>query len=149
MLNKYKFKFDYRALIFFAIMMAPTIFWSFVKAPNDILRAESVTPVIDTIATISQVIMIAALCMLRNEKVDDPKLTPLMVASLRCLIGYYFGWVLYYCGVANPAIIIVLSLIPCISFLLYSIDRKNIVAIISTIVFLICHLIFAVVNFII
>ena len=64
MLNKYKFKFDYRALIFFAIMMAPTIFWSFVKAPNDILRAESVTPVIDTIATISQVIMIAVLCML-------------------------------------------------------------------------------------
>lgn len=149
-MKKYKFGFDYFALLLFAIMMLPTIFWSFVKAPEDVLRVESVTHVIDIIATISQVIMIASLCVFKNNSViNKPRLTKILVAAILCLVVYYFAWVLYYCAVVNPAIIILLTIPPCVAFLLYSIDRKNIIATISSIIFLISHFIYGLVNFII
>ena len=148
MLKKYKFKFDYYALILFAVMIVPTIFWSFVEAPNDVLRAESVSPLIDSIASVSQVVMVASLCLLNNTSAPEIILSPKVVAAIRCLIIYCFGWVLYYLGIANAGVILFLTLPPCLAFLLYAIDRKNIISIVSSIAFLICHLIFGVVNFI-
>lgn len=148
-MRKYQFGFDYYALILFASMMVPTIFWSFFEAPNDVLRAESVTPVIDTVASVSQFVMIASLCMFRNRSVPKTSLTPKVVASIRLLILYYFGWVLYYLSVVNAGVILLLTIPPCLAFLLFSIDRKNIISIISSCVFMLCHLIFAVANFII
>ncbi len=148
-MRKYQFGFDYYALILFASMMVPTIFWSFFEAPNDVFRAESVTPVIDTVASVSQFVMIASLCMFRNRSVPKTSLTPKVVASIRLLIFYYFGWVLYYLSVVNAGVILLLTIPPCLAFLLFSIDRKNIISIISSCVFMLCHLIFAAANFII
>ncbi len=148
MLRKYKFGFDYHALVLFAVMMAPTIFWSFFEAPNDVLRSESLTPVIDTVASVSQIVMIASLCVLQDKSAEKTSLTPKVVASIRLLILYYFGWVLYYLSVVNAGVILLLTIPPCLAFILFAVDRKNIVSIASGIVFLICHLIFSVVNFI-
>lgn len=149
LMKKYRFGFDYYALILFVAMIAPTIFWSFVKAPDDVLRTQSVTTVLDTIATISQVIMIASLCVLINNSVAKPSLTPKVVLAVKCLMVYYFTWVLYYHSVVNPAIILLLTVPPCAAFLLYAIDRKNIIAVLSSVVFLVCHLIYGIINFII
>lgn len=148
-MKKYKFGFDYFALLLFIIMMIPTIFWSFVKAPEDVLRVESVTPVIDIIASISQVIVIASLCILKKDGTNKPHFTKAVFAAIICILVYYFAWVMYYCAIVNPVIIILLTIPPCVAFLLYSIDRKNIIATVSGILFLICHFVFGLVNFII
>ena len=42
---RYRFGFDIFAFILFLLIMAPNIIWSFLEAPNDVLRVESVTKV--------------------------------------------------------------------------------------------------------
>ncbi len=54
---RYRFGFDIFALILFLLIMAPNIIWSFIEAPNDVLRVESVTKVAIRIASISYVFM--------------------------------------------------------------------------------------------
>ncbi len=50
MLKEYKFGFNIYGLLLFLIIMIPNFIWFAVPAPNDVLRTESVTEVIDTIA---------------------------------------------------------------------------------------------------
>ena len=47
--SRYRFGFDFWGLLLFLLVMAPSFIWFAVPAPNDILRAESVTPVVDII----------------------------------------------------------------------------------------------------
>lgn len=47
--------------------MIPNCIWFFVPAPNDVLRTESATKIPDMIASISQVVMLIALCVLINN----------------------------------------------------------------------------------
>lgn len=149
MLKKYKLGFDFWGLILFASMMIPTLLWSFIQAPNDILRTESITPAIDIFASISQTIMIASLCLLINKNSDKLKLSPMIIATVICFIIYFSGWILYYCGVVNPIIILALTIPPSLAFIFYAIDRKNIISVATGTIFLICHLIYGVVNFIV
>ena len=58
MLKKYKMGFDAWGLVVFLIIMIPNFIWSAVPAPDDILRTESTTKVIDAIGSVAQVIMI-------------------------------------------------------------------------------------------
>ncbi len=149
MLKKYKIGFDLWSLILFVLMMVPTILWSFIVAPNDILRVESVTPVFDIIASISQSVMIAVLCLLINKNAEKVKISPMIIATIVCSFMYFAGWAFYFSGVVNPIVILDVTVPPCLAFLFYAIDRKNIIAIIPNIIFLICHLIYAIINFII
>ena len=48
--------------------MIPNFIWFAVPAPNDVLRAASVTGTADTIASVCQVLMVIALCILVNRK---------------------------------------------------------------------------------
>ena len=68
MLKKYKFGFDIWGLVIFLIVMIPTFIWSAVPAPNDILREESITPIIDIIGSVCQVLFVAILCFLINKE---------------------------------------------------------------------------------
>ena len=63
MLKKYKIGFDIWGLILFLVIMIPNFIWFAVPAPNDILRVESVTKVADAIGSVSQVLMVFALCV--------------------------------------------------------------------------------------
>ncbi len=60
MVKKYKMGFDMWALVLFIAIMIPNIIWFAIPAPNDILRTESITKIPDTIASISQVVMLVA-----------------------------------------------------------------------------------------
>ena len=57
-LKEYKFGFNIYGLLLFLIIMIPNFIWFAVPAPNDVLRTESVTEVIDTIASVCQVLMV-------------------------------------------------------------------------------------------
>lgn len=144
----YKIDFDFYGLILFLLVMIPNFIWFRVSAPNDILRGESITPVIDSIASVFQVIMIASLCIVTNRECIRPMTKPFSVGIAAVVLFYFAGWIFYYQGTAGAFIILVLCIAPCVSFLLFSIARKNMFAFISAAIFLICHFLYGLINFI-
>ena len=149
MLKKYRFGFDILGLILFLIIMIPNFIWFAVPAPNDILRNPSITETIDAVASVFQVIMIICLCILKNRNQSRIHITPLIIITILSVAVYFISWVFYYVGITNAFVILGLTIPPCMAFLFYSIDRKNVVAVVPTIIFTICHLIYGIVNYII
>ena len=147
--KKYRFGFDVAGLILFLLVMAPTFIWMAVSAPNDVLIAESVTPIVDTVGSACQILFIACLCIIINKERSKLSFSPLIIASIVCVVVYYMGWVLYYLGFTNPWVILLLTLPPCAAFILFAMDRKNFPAVLFAIGFTICHSIYGIVNFII
>ena len=148
MLKKYKLGVDISGLVIFLIIMLPNFIWFAVPAPNDILRQESMTPIVDIIGSVCQIIFVASLCIVINKERDSIRISPLLISSAFCIGLYFLGWVLYYNGIVNPMVIICLTLPPCIAFIFFALDRKNIIAFIPAVCFTICHLIYGTVNFI-
>lgn len=149
LLKHYRFGFDLSGLLLFLLVMLPNFIWFAVPAPNDVLRAESVTPVVDVMASVCQVLTVACLCFLLNEERGKLHFSPLVIAAVICVAVYYLGWALYYSGIASSWVILLLTLPPCLSFILFAADRKNLPAVLFASVFAVGHLIFAVVNFVV
>ena len=147
-MKRYRFGFEVWGLIIFFAVMLPNFIWFALPAPNDVLRAESVTPTVDMIGSVCQVVFVAALCMLINTDREKLRFSPLIIAAVCCIAVYFVGWVLYYCGLAGSVVISMLTLPPCIAFILFALDRKNMIALIPAVVFTICHLIYGAVNFV-
>ncbi len=148
LLKKYRFGFDIWGLILFLVIMIPNFIWFAVPAPNDVLRNDSVTGTIDAIGSVFQVIMIASLCLIINKERKKLSFTPLIISSIICVVIYFSGWVMYYTSLTGPFVIMLLTIPPCLAFILWALDRKNYIAVIPAICFTVCHLIFGVVNFI-
>lgn len=147
--KNYKFGFDIWGLILFLIIMLPNFIWFAVSAPNDVLRAESVTKVADTIGSVCQVVMVAALCAIMHKERKKLSITPLIIVVIGCCLLYYLCWSLYYTGMANAGVILGMTVAPCLVFLFFALDRKNWIALIPIGVFTVCHVIFGVVNFVV
>lgn len=135
-------------LILFLLVMIPNFIWFAVPAPNDVLRVESVTPVVDVIASVCQVLTVACLCFVINQERDKLRFSPLVIATMVCVAVYYVGWVLYYSGIVSEWVILLLTIPPCLAFILFAADRKNLPAVLFATGFAVCHLIFAIMNFI-
>lgn len=149
MLKQYRFGFDIFGLLLFLLIMIPNFIWFAIPAPNDVLRAESITPIIDGIGSVFQVILIAAICLLKRKGVERIRLSKLIILSLAMVIIYFIGWILYYNGMVNPIVIALLTIPPCLAFIIYTVDRKNVVAMIPAIIFTVCHVIYGAANYII
>ncbi|MDO4554398.1 MAG: hypothetical protein Q4B70_04545 [Lachnospiraceae bacterium] len=147
-LKKYILRFDAGGLIIFAIIMIPNLIWFAVPAGNDILRNDSITPEIDFVASIFQVIMVAALCLIKNEAYHKCKNQKWMINMVATIVIYFLGWCLYYGQITNAPVILILCVAPCATFLIYSFGKKNGVAFVSAAIFMICHLIYGYANFI-
>ena len=149
MIKNYKLSFEIWGLLLFLIVMIPNFIWFAIPAPNDILRAKSITEIIDAAASICQILMIAALCIFRNIKCRKMCVTPFIIIAAGCCLLYFLSWILYYGGIVNTIVILGLTISPCLAFLFFAIDRKNGIALIPISIFTICHSIYGVVNFII
>ncbi|MBQ5331962.1 MAG: hypothetical protein J6K92_01680, partial [Oscillospiraceae bacterium] len=79
MLKKYRFGFDISGLVIFLIVMIPNFIWFSVPAPNDILRNESVTTIVDTIGSIFQAIFLGSLCIIINKERKKLHFSPLII----------------------------------------------------------------------
>lgn len=148
-MKKYKFSFDVWGLAVFLIIMMPNCIWFAVPAPNDVLRAESKTAVIDAIASVCQVLLVASLCFIVSKNRDRLRFSPKIIAAACCTAVYFIGWGLYYAGITLPPVILFLTLPPCLAFLFFALDRKNYIAVIFAAAFTVCHFIFGLVNFIV
>ena len=147
-LKTYRFGFDIWGLILFLMIMAPNSIWFVVPAPNDVLRTESVTPIVDVIASVCQVLTVACLCFVINQERSKLRFSPLVIAAVACVVMYYLGWVSYYSGIVDAWVILLLTIPPCMAFILFAVDRKNLPAVMFATGFAVCHLIFAIVNYI-
>lgn len=148
-LRNYKLGFDPWGLALFLVIMLPNFIWFALPAPNDVLRGESITPLVDAIAQVFQILMTAALCAVVNVTRDKPMRRRYLAGAVTCAALYFAGWASYYTGIVNPAVILTLCLAPCGTFLSFALGRKNIAALVSAGGFAVCHMIFAVVNFLI
>lgn len=145
--EKYKFGFDIWGAVVFLVIMIPNFIWFAVPAPNDVLRDDSITDFFDIIASVCQVLMAAALCAIINRKRKKISITPLIIAAMICCLLYFACWIIYYIGVVNMIVILGLTVPPCLAFLFFAVDRKNMLAVIPILIFTVCHLIYAVENF--
>ncbi len=148
-LKQYRFGFDPWGLLLFLLVMLPNFIWFAVPAPNDILRTDSVTPMVDAIGSVFQVLTIACLCFVIHNDRSKLRFSSLIIATIVCVAIYYIGWALYYTANVSPIVILLLTLPPCLAFILFAIDRKNLPAILFATAFAVCHLVFAVANFIV
>lgn len=148
-LKKYKLSFDIWGLLLFLIIMIPNFIWFAVPAPNDVLRADSVTEAVDTIASICQVLIVITLCIFVNRRSCKFHMTPLIIAVIICCLLYFVSWIGYYLGIVNTVIILGLTIPPCLAFMFFAIGRKNMIAVVPISIFTFCHLLYGVVNFII
>lgn len=146
--SRYRFGFDFWGLLLFLLVMLPNFIWFAFPAPNDILRAESVTPVVDAIGSVFQVLTVACLCFVIRKERRKLRFSLLVVATTVCIATYYIGWASYYVGITTPWVILLLTLPPCLAFILFAIDRKHQPAVVSAAGFTVCHLIFGVLNFV-
>ena len=149
LLKKYRFGFDVWALVLFFIIMIPNFIWFAVPAPNDILRGESITKTVDVIASICQVLMVMSLCIFIHQDRKKISITRFIMTTVICCLLYFLCWILYYFGVTNAVFILGLTIFPCLAFLFFAIDRKNMIAVIPASIFMVCHLIYGMVNYII
>lgn len=146
--KRYTLGFDFWGLLLFLLVMLPNIVWFAVPAPEDVLRTESVTPVIDAVASVLQILTVAGICFVVNKARGKLRFSPLVVATMGCIVFYYFGWVLYYAGVVGSGVILLLTLPPCAAFVLFAADRRNLPAVLAATGFSVCHLLFGIINFI-
>ena len=147
LLKKYTMGFDPWGLCLFAVIMLPNLIWMATPVPNDLLRVESATPVVDMIGSICQVIMVFCLFFIRRVDARPLRLTLLVVAALTCVLVYLSAWGCYFAGITDRVVILLLTLVPCAAFILYLADRQNGIGLIPAALFTLCHIIFAIVNF--
>lgn len=148
-IRKYRIGFDIWGLFVFLLIMIPNFLWFLVPAPNDILRNESITHTVDMIASFFQIVMVAALCIIVNSHCQKPMKRGFRLGITVAVILYFAGWVLYYVGFINAVVIMDLCIAPCIAFILFSIARKNAAAFLSSLIFMGCHVIYGMINFIV
>lgn len=149
MLKRYKLSFEIWGLLLFLIVMIPNFVWFAIPAPNDILRAESITEMVDTVASVCQILMIVSICIFRNRESKKLYISPFVIIVTVCYLLYVASWIAYYNGMTNVIVILGLTIPPCLAFLFFAIDRKNGIALIPISIFTICHLVYGIVNFII
>lgn len=145
--SHYRFGFDLWGFVVFLAVMIPTAVWCVVPAPADVLRAASCTPVVDAVGSVFQVLLIAGLCCVVNQKRQKIRFSRLVILSIGCILIYFAGWAIYYLGIATPLVILLMTVPPCIALLLFALDRQNLPAVVCALGFTICHLIFAIGNF--
>ena len=149
MLKRYKLSFEIWGLLLFLIVMIPNFVWFAIPAPNDILRAESITEMVDTVASVCQILMIVSICIFRNRESKKLYISPFVIIVTVCYLLYVASWIAYYNGMTNVIVILGLTIPPCLAFLFFAIDKKNGIALIPISIFTICHLVYGIVNFII
>lgn len=148
-IKDYRFGFDIWGLVLFILIMLPNFIWFAIPAPDDVLRNESVTPVIDSVAQVFQVVMIASMCVIINKNCNRPMNRQYITGIASFIFIYFLGWIMYYTGIVNALITLDLCIAPCMAFLLFTVARRNIVALTSTCAFMICHVTYGIINFVI
>lgn len=88
-MKNYKFCFDIWRLLLFLIIMLPNFIWFAIPAPNDILRTDSVTSIVDAIGSFCQIFFIIALCILQKKNTPKMQINPFIIMVIVSVILYF------------------------------------------------------------
>ena len=147
-LKEYRLGFDGPGFGLFLLIMLPNFLWFALPAPVDVLRQPSATPRLDQAASVVQVLLVAALCLVKNRRAQSIFKRPGTATGILLLyLGYLLAWVCYYQGVLHPLLLLAMCVLPCLALLLYATARKNWIAVVPAAVFLLLHTLFGLVNF--
>ena len=124
MFKRYKLSFEIWGLLLFLIIMIPNFIWFAIPAPNDILRAKSITEMVDTVASVCQILMIVAISIIRNRESKKLCISPFIIMAATCYLLYVASWIAYYSGMTNVVVILGLTIPPCLAFLFFA-DAKD------------------------
>lgn len=138
---------DVRGLILFAAILLPNLIWFTLPAPNDILRGESQTVLLDGFASAFQVLTVFFMCAFIRKNAPKKILIPAAVTISLFVLLYYMAWIVYYRGFIQSAILMILAVAPCAVLIIFSGVRKNAFALIPAVVFAVCHVSSALINF--
>lgn len=145
-LKKYKFGFDFCAVALFVAIMIPNITWGIFPPENDILTAQPRVFILDIIQSIFQILMLCSLSFIIIKE-KPPVKKPFIIGAFVAVVMYYICWVLLYCNIVNPAVILGLCIFPCVGFILFSVSKRNFIALIFAVTFAGLHLTNSIINF--
>ena len=143
--KNYRIGFEPWAAVLLVLIMLPNVIrFALPLHPNDILRTQAAAPVAETIAFIARILMIAFLCFLKNKEALPLLVRPLTLACTLCVLAYCIMWALYLRGINvyrfhRAPVIWGMCLFPCAAFILFSLDRRNLPALVFVLIFTACH----------
>lgn len=147
--KEYRIGFSPAGLLAVLLVMIPNIVWMcFPPANNPLLTNASVYPALNFLETVARLALIALLILLikRTTKPTDMSKSPL-IASVLFLLAYFILWILYFCGVADPMVLLGLAITPSAFFCLYSLWLQNTPATITGLLFSFLHITITVLNY--
>lgn len=143
-MKRYRFGFEPWGLALFALIMLPNIVWMLVAGENDLLMQPSVTPRLDVVVSISQILTVTGMiCLRRCERLPFKPLWPLALVA-----AYLLMWALYGLGVNHALVLLGLAVLPCAAILVFLAGRKNRIALIPAAVFAAGHVLSSFINFV-
>lgn len=92
--------------------------------------------------------MIATLCVIKCRDYVAGNKAGFRTVICVLVTLYYLGWILYYTGNVSPFVILDLCLAPSLAFIVFAVYRKNVIALVPAVIFIICHTYYGIVNFI-
>ena len=146
-MKDYQIRFDGWGLTLFLFILLPNLIWLAVPAPDDILRLDSMTRHLDAIALAFQILLAVSLVFLKNRQCPAMHWSFTTISTTLFTLLYYMCWWFYYQGHTSQYLLLGLCVFPCLALLFFAIARKNWIALIFVVLFSICHLLFALVNF--
>lgn len=118
--------------------MIPNALWMALPPANDPMAGMRASlPVLDSVAAISRVLMIALLVFLVPRKGRQGG-GYVGLASL-CLAGYYASWVADYLGIAHPLMLVGMAVLPSVFFVTVGLWLGNDVSVVPGVLFGITH----------
>ena len=140
-IKNYRLGFEFCGFILSLAMLLPSLIWTFVPAPNDILRSTDAILSLGIACGILRALTMLSSMFVINLDCNEPRFNVAAILIFSFGIVYYAGWFLYYAGLACVVALSFISVPPVIMFIALSVDRKNFLSLALSVSFAVVHLI--------
>ena len=139
-MKNYSLGFSVYGLVTVALVMAPNILWMFFPPANDVLATgQTSLPLPDILENAGRIALFVLLVLLVNRQGETGRRSFLTVA-VACLAGYYLLWGLYFAGIAAPALLVGMAVLPSACFLCVTLWLRNYIALVPALLFAATHI---------
>jgi len=140
-IKNYRLGFEFCGFILTIAILLPTLIWTTVPAPHDVLRSAVTTTPLGIAAIVLRSLTMLASMFVVNRESGEPyfNVEALLIFSFGAI--YYAGWFLYYAGLACVVALVFIAVAPVVMFVSLAVDRKNMFSLTLSIAFAALHLV--------